>query len=245
MVKLKKNHFLTSLITMGLTFLCSPNIVLGSCEFTSADSTTFYIGERNSFSVTATRSTENIKISGDALPERVYFERAGISFLYGVPEPGTEGTYKIIFKTRPKSVGIAEPYCTQNFTLTVIERAQPPEVVSAEQQQSDTSMIIRAKNQNGLRYKNIIKFKPPKEGPTPVVFRIYKDKKMQHLAGEVPNTEKKRYRFVRRNVKACSNFHYYLVSVGENGIESRAVKASLKNSKEHCPKKINKKKPCQ
>lgn len=244
MVTLKRNYFFTSLLMMGLISFSLPYAVLESCEFTSADSKTFYIGEKSYFSVTAPGASAMEQL-GDTLPDQVVFGHDHkYYYLYGYPKQGTEGIYDLVFKAYSTAAKV-DSCATQNFTLTVIERAQPPEVVSAEQEQPYTSLTVKAKNQKSVRYKDIVKFKPPKKGPTPVVFRVYKDKKLEHLAGEVPNTGKRRYRFVRRNVKACSTFHYYLVSVGENGIESKAVKASLNNSKENCPKKINRKKGCQ
>ena len=93
---------------------------------TSADATTFTVGQAGSFTVTTTGfPIPSINESG-ALPSGVTFvdNGDGTGTLSGTPAAGTGGTYAITFTA---SNGVP-PNAVQNFTLTV---AQAPTITSA------------------------------------------------------------------------------------------------------------------
>lgn len=94
---------------------------------TSADSTTFIVGQAGSFTVTTTGfPTPSITRGGAALPSGVNFidNGNGTGTLSGTPAAGTGGNYAITF-TATNAAGSSP---TQNFTLTV---AQAPAITSA------------------------------------------------------------------------------------------------------------------
>jgi hypothetical protein len=94
---------------------------------TSANSTTFIVGQPGSFTVTTTGSpTPSITRGGAALPAGVNFvdNGDGTGTLSGTPAAGTAGTYAITFTANN---GVP-PNAVQNFTLTV---AQTPAITSA------------------------------------------------------------------------------------------------------------------
>ena len=81
---------------------------------TSADHITFNEGLPGTFTVTVSGSpTPSLSITGD-LPTGIAFDPS-TGVLSGTPDPGTTGTYDIIFKA---SNGVV-PDATQNFTLTI------------------------------------------------------------------------------------------------------------------------------
>jgi hypothetical protein len=85
---------------------------------TSATSTTFPLGAPGTFTVTTTGfPAPAISLSGAALPTGVTFtdNGDGTATLAGTPDPGTGGTYALIF-TAANTVGTD---ATQAFTLTV------------------------------------------------------------------------------------------------------------------------------
>jgi hypothetical protein len=98
---------------------------------TSANATTFTVGQAGTFTVTTTGlPTPAITRGGVALPSGVVFvdNGNGTGTLSGTPAAGTAGTYNISF-TAANGV---PPNATQNFTLTVNSPApQPPGITSA------------------------------------------------------------------------------------------------------------------
>ena len=94
---------------------------------TSANATTFTVGQAGTFTVTATGfPTPSIVRGGAALPSGVTFtdNGNGTGTLSGTPAAGTGGTYAITFTA---SNGVP-PNAVQNFTLTV---NQAPAITSA------------------------------------------------------------------------------------------------------------------
>ena len=95
---------------------------------TSANATTFTVGQPGTFTVTTTGfPTPSIAIGGVALPGGVAFldNGDGTGTLSGTPDPGTGGTYALTF-TATNVVGSTPP---QSFTLTV---NQAPAITSAD-----------------------------------------------------------------------------------------------------------------
>ncbi|HMH52910.1 MAG TPA: putative Ig domain-containing protein [Candidatus Acidoferrum sp.] len=94
---------------------------------TSADATTFTVGQAGTFTVTTTGfPTPSITRGGAALPSGVTFtdNGNGTGTLSGTPAAGTGGTYAITFTA---SNGVP-PDAVQNFTLTI---KQAPTITSA------------------------------------------------------------------------------------------------------------------
>ena len=92
--------------------------------FTSGTSTTFTVGNANSFNVTASgppAPTITLSSSTPALPAGITFNGSALS---GNPVSGSSGTYNLVFSANN---GVGGPV-TQNFTLTVNE---PPSITSA------------------------------------------------------------------------------------------------------------------
>ena len=93
---------------------------------TSANATTFFVGQAGSFTVTTTGFPTSSIAQGGALPAGVTFVNNGngTGTLSGTPASGTGGNYAITFTA---SNGVP-PNAVQNFTLTV---AQAPTITSA------------------------------------------------------------------------------------------------------------------
>ena len=93
---------------------------------TSANATTFFVGQAGSFTVTTTGFPTSSIAQGGALPAGVTFVNNGngTGTLSGTPATGTGGNYAITFTA---SNGVP-PNAVQNFTLTV---AQAPTISSA------------------------------------------------------------------------------------------------------------------
>ena len=93
-----------------LTSVASPTI-------TSADSTTFTVGQAGSFTITTTGTpTPSLSVTG-SLPSGVTFtdNGDGSATLAGTPQAGTGNTYTLTFTA---ANGIS-PNATQSFTLTI------------------------------------------------------------------------------------------------------------------------------
>ena len=86
---------------------------------TSADNTTFNVGELGAFTVTSLGNpTPSLSLTG-VLPTGVTFNPV-TGLLGGTPSLGTNGTYNIVF-TASNGIGTD---ATQNFTLTVTSLAK-------------------------------------------------------------------------------------------------------------------------
>ncbi|HET8625790.1 MAG TPA: putative Ig domain-containing protein, partial [Thermomicrobiales bacterium] len=107
-------------VTANVTVVAPPS-------FTSADHTTFVVGQPGSFTVTATGTTPMTLTESGALPIGVTFvdNGGGNATLGGTPAAGTAGTYPF---TITASNGIL-PDATQTFTLTV---DQAPSITSVD-----------------------------------------------------------------------------------------------------------------
>jgi hypothetical protein len=96
---------------------CTP-IVAVPPQITSADATTFTVGEAGAFTVTTTGTAPiTLAQGGDALPSGVTFDDNGdgTGTLDGTPAAGTAGIYHLTF-TATNGAGASPP---QDFTLTI------------------------------------------------------------------------------------------------------------------------------
>jgi len=77
---------------------------------------------------------------------------------------------------------------------------------------------------------NVISWKAPLIGPTPVAYKIYKDSELTQLLKTVkvsPNSSKKNYEFVEHNREKGKTYHYYIVAVDSMGNTSLPAELSI------------------
>ncbi|MBV8128825.1 MAG: hypothetical protein JO114_14350, partial [Planctomycetaceae bacterium] len=117
-LKVKPSIYLDSII----------NSVFTSPTITSADHTTFTVGQAGSFTITTTGNPTAAITETGALPAGMTFtdNHDGTATLAGTPQPGTAGTYSLTFTANN---GFS---ATQTFTLTVNQAPAPaPAITSA------------------------------------------------------------------------------------------------------------------
>ncbi|MFI0434426.1 MAG: hypothetical protein ACH350_01685 [Parachlamydiaceae bacterium] len=194
------------------------------CYFETLNHATFKSGVQSNFPIKVhNQMPGTISITKGTLPPGVDFQDNGNGTAALVGKTTAIGCYELQFKYIQEGGGCSS---RQDFLLLVYSSnnplycsGQPPIVLSSKKKTS--------KNGDQKIYKITIEFKAPEQGPSPVAFRIYRDKTLHHLVGEVQNNGQRRFRFTQSGLKKRPMNHYYLVSVGKYGNQSEAVKVKL------------------
>lgn len=156
-------------------------------------------------------------------------KNTGIGTLEG--NPTTPATYTLFLSGQAYNSNNSAICCYKNQTITlIVVGPQPVNELTVTQQSTDET--TRSKKNNS--YDNILKWKAPRLGPSIVAYRIYLDRELQYMVGEIPSKNRKRIKIVHRHVNPSRTHKYFVVSVDEFGNESKAVRGRIKGSRYHC-----------
>lgn len=228
---------LSGACTCSLELQSSPTMTNTAISVDPNDSVT--ISTTLTYSCSSEVSTELMSVS--QVPEGMQFVDNGNGKATLSGTPTVANTYTLVFGGQVyNDTENTTLFCSKTTTITLTVNAPlPPEEFTAEQQSMGVNeqwidQATKAKQQNNVRFKNILKWKAPILGTPIVAYRIYLDRDLQHMVGEIPSSNRKRFKVVHRRVNPCIIHKYFIVSVDEFGNLSRVVKGRVKGARRHC-----------
>lgn len=158
-------------------------------------------------------------MSVSQVPEGMQFEDNGNGTATFSGNPTTSDTYTIVFGGQIyDDVKNTSLFCSKTTTITLTVNAPlAVEELTVTSSQQVWDQTVKAKQQNNVNFKNILKWKAPIGGPPIVAYRIYLDRDLKHMVGEIPSSDRKTFRVVHRRVNPCIIHKYFVVSVDEFG----------------------------
>lgn len=151
--------------------------------------------------------------------------------------------YPECFSNCMKNCGCSPCTTSLPITIYVIDKdavdestPYPPEITRSYQRVSPNAAAVdslginaRAKCSESLSHVNIVKWKSPKRGPTPVAYAVYQDKALKKYITTITNEGQFRFKFKQLNRSLKRINHFYIISIAESGSISRPVVARIKN----------------
>lgn len=114
----------------------------------------------------------------------------------------------------------------------VVDGTNPDSPKITASYQRPVSEIIdttRAKCSKSIPHVNVVKWKSPKTGPTPVAYAVYGDRELTKYFTTITNEGQLRFKFKQRNKSSRRVNRFYIVSIAESGTISRPAVAKIKN----------------
>lgn len=139
------------------------------------------------------------------------------------------GTAYIVGFTSSTNFPTVNPFQAQNggpegtfdaFIAKIINSPSAPQKLKGKQRKS--VFLVQTE------YVNIITWKAPSSGPTPVEYRIYRNSSLTKLAAIVPAN--KILRFEDRNKKKGKTYYYYVVAIDSFGLASDPAVVRIRGS---------------
>lgn len=213
------------------------------CRFTTPNSKIFRESSGNFLVAVARPYIGSITIQmkeGSSLPDSVSFvdhgDGTGTLSAENV-KPSEEGCYYFTFLFSSSNSEGDSCNSFQKFKLQLGSESCPLQSVknlTVTQVQSTNATLGEKTPLQDISFDNIIRWEAPKTDSRIVAYKIFADKKLDHMLVEIPSFDKLRFKIRQSNVNPCKKHRYFVVAVDEFGNTSKPVKGIRKVIKKSC-----------